>query len=133
MQSSVASPCDPNNPNICAVPLMLHQPAPFAGQLLTTELAVLLSQTAAGCEDRIKLEVERTKDDASVDLQKQQTDCQAQSDSFTAELAKANAAAARAQKLAEEEAPPWYAQPWFVGPAAAIVSAGVVVSIVVHK
>ena len=49
--------CDPEAPTQCAVPLLEGQPAPFAGQLLTTDLALSLGLAADQCGIRTRLEV----------------------------------------------------------------------------
>jgi len=49
--------CDPADPRLCAAPLLKGDPAPYPGQLLTTELAIQLGQKADTCDTRLKLEV----------------------------------------------------------------------------
>lgn len=128
VKASGPSPgCDPNQPTICAIPLKKGDVAPFGGQLITTDLAIRLGQTAAGCQPRIDAEVGRTKADALVDLQKEQTLHKVDVSNLTAEMADLENKLGRAEKLADENKPPFYAQPWFVAPIAAVLSGGVMV------
>jgi len=60
--------CDPADPRLCAAPLLKGDPAPYSGQLLTTELAIQLGQKADTCDTRLKLEVAFATKLAAVDL-----------------------------------------------------------------
>lgn len=68
----VGSPIPVCEGDHCAVPMHKGDVAPFAGQLLSTPLAIDLSIKADSCDDRIKLELTFQKKtlDLNLDLEK---------------------------------------------------------------
>lgn len=60
--------CTPGDPSRCAQPLEKGQPAPFQGQLLSTELAIDLGQKATWCDQRLDLGLKHAKALADLDL-----------------------------------------------------------------
>lgn len=119
--------CTGGPDGICAVPIVAGDRAPFTGQLLTTELALQLGSAADDCKSRDKLEVERCLEDAKIDLDTERTARTSDNRAFEGQLKQLQEQLARAQKVAEESAPPFYAQPWFVAPVVAIITGGVMV------
>jgi len=61
-------PCDPKDSAKCATALLEGQPAPFSGQLLTTQLAIELGQKAERFEIQLEMEKERDRALSRVDL-----------------------------------------------------------------
>lgn len=53
--------CSPADPTRCAQPLEKGQIAPYAGQLLSPNLAIDLGQKATFCDERLKLELDHAK------------------------------------------------------------------------
>ncbi len=51
-----------------AQPLKLGEAAPYAGQLVTSRLATLLSQKAEACDERSKLNIDYVKHYSEIDL-----------------------------------------------------------------
>jgi len=60
--------CDPEHPKRCSTGLQEGQKAPYAGQLLTPELALFLGGAAEDCPDRIRVEVQKATGDLEIDL-----------------------------------------------------------------
>jgi len=53
--------CDPDDPDLCSKPMKKGEPAPFDGQLLSTELSISLGQKAASFEARLKIELKSAR------------------------------------------------------------------------
>jgi hypothetical protein len=109
------------------MPTRKGDPAPFDGQFLTTDLAVRLAQGSANCQTRIDEEVKREKADAAIDVQREKDLHAKDVEDLTATMQDLEKKLDEADKVADEDKPPFYAQPWFVGPVASILTAGVVV------
>jgi hypothetical protein len=116
-----AGACDPDEPTHCAVPLAQGAPAPFSGQLVTTELAISLGQKAEKCGAWTKLEVDRVAEMAEAERMHQ------------AELRTIERDACREKTksletaLDEVEARPWWEHPAFVA-AVSVVGTTVVLT-----
>ena len=71
----VASPssaeviCDPESPDMCAAMIKKGERSPLTGQVLTSSLAVSLAQKAAGCADRLTLELSKAQERHKIELQ----------------------------------------------------------------
>lgn len=124
------NPCA--DPNLCAIALRKGQPAPFSGQLLTVDLALQLGQVADGCAASQQAAVARCQADAAIDIQHEKDSRKADAEMFTASTLAAQQRLARAQKLAEDQAPPFFARPWFVAPVTAVLTASVIVWVMHH-
>jgi hypothetical protein len=117
----VAAPtCDPQDARMCSAPLKAGEAAPYAGQLLTPELAIRLGQRAEYCDTRIKAEVELATKLGQVDLGLERKLRQADNEANAAML---SATRARYERALEEAAPPWWERPWFVTLVAASATA----------
>lgn len=62
--------CAPGFPTRCSVELEANATAPFSGQLLTPDLAIVLAQTADGCATVTAAEVARVKALAAADKER---------------------------------------------------------------
>lgn len=107
--------------------MALGERAPFAGQLLTPQLALRVGQGAGGCAARIQAAVGRCQQDADIELAAAKQMTFADTEAARAQQADLQAQLDETQKQLAAATPPWFAQPWFVGPVAAVLSAGVVV------
>lgn len=98
----------------CAVPVREGEPAPFTGQLLSTDLAIDLGMKADSCDRRLDLELEfqREKLELQIDLQKrlleiEREGCKAQKSLLF-------------RRLEQSEGISWYEHPAFVASITAI-------------
>ena len=100
--------CDPQDPEMCAQPLLVGETAPFSGQLLSPKLAITLGQKADASDLRLKLETERLNS-----LHKIETD-------YLKRVHELDNQAASQQidllttRLKDAQARPWYEHPAFV-------------------
>lgn len=109
--------CDPGEPRHCAVGLQEGQKAPFAGQLLSDDLAVSLGLKADGCDARLAIEVDFAKRAAGVEL-----GLERQLRAIDQDACK-QATALLQRRLEEALAPPpVYERPWFVATVTAVLT-----------
>ena len=102
-----------------AVPLAKGQPAPFDGQLLSTELAIRLGMKAETCERRVGIEVTHAARLVQVDLD------------LCERKREIDAAARQAERelmtKAVDGAAVWYRDPVFVAATSVVLTAVVIV------
>lgn len=99
--------CSKDWPTRCSAPLETGDKAPFAGQLVTPDLAIHLGLSTEHCDRRIAIEVSRTSSIAKADKERD------------AKVAAADLRAAQAEtemwkKAAEDAEPKFYERPLFV-------------------
>ncbi len=110
--------CDPEDPELCAVPLSAGEAAPYDGQLLTTELAINLGQKAHSFDVRLKLELKRAEEKyrLELDYQKKVNEIDRKSCQEQTELLLNN--------LKEVQKASWYKHPAFVATVTGVVIIG---------
>lgn len=111
---------------LCAIPVRVGDKAPYDGQLLGTRLAITLGQLADACDQRLRLEQTHCDDLARIEKTRSDGILASERDAYTDELKSLQERLARAQQLAVDAEPPFYAKPWFVGPVVAIGTAAAV-------
>jgi len=111
--------CDPAMPTLCAAPLRLGQPAPYAGQLLSTELALRLGQKADRCDAYVRIEIDYAARMAQVQL-----DLERQKRRIDLDAALATLAATRRYYQQQLDDSP---SPWLVGGLAVAATVAVTV------
>lgn len=122
--SLIAPECDSNYPDRCSVALTVHEPAPYAGQLLTPSLAISLGQKAMNCQKYAELQQARTASVAAVKLELTQTVADIEKD---AERSLGYAEGYRAG--VEANSSPWYAEPAVVAGFTAILMVAVFIAV----
>lgn len=119
--------CDPADVSHCSSELKKGEPAPYAGQLLTPDLAITLGQRAAGADRRVKEETDRLTQLHAIDLVLADATKDASLHASTASTAAWRQRSAyweHRNEIAEQR--PFYEQFWF----GAVVGVGVTVLIV---
>jgi len=123
--------CDPENPEHCSQPLLQDEKAPFAGQLLTTKLAIDQATKAHDCEAVTEMVVGEAQDSLQLKLDREIALRAIDLRTAAAREEVLRKAAERAQEAAERawwESPTlWYVLGVFTGVAATVgaVYAGV--------
>ena len=115
----VASPssaeviCDPESPDMCAAMIKKGERSPLTGQVLTSSLAISLTQKARGCADKLELELSKAQERYAIEFRLKTEVHEADLEAMTEErdLFK-NKALARV---------PWYETPLFVASTTAVV------------
>lgn len=111
--------CDPDQPTHCAVDLERGAQAPFSGQLLTPELALVLGQRAERAEERCRLAVAREQELGGIEASKQ----------IKLREVEAQACAAAEKRLTglleQAQEKPLIEHPAFVATISVVVTAGV--------
>jgi len=110
--------CTPGDPSECSQPLEEGESAPFRGQLLTPKLAIKLGQQAAGCQDRIKVEVDYATKMSGIDLTLERKTHEIDLAAWKQEKAVMMAALEEAKKPT-----PWYEKPAFVATISVLLTA----------
>ena len=127
MFALVASPslaevvCDPENETHCAALIRKGDPSPLTGQVLTSSLAISLAQKAAGCDDRLALEIEGAQDRLAVQARSKDALHKIEVERLTQERD-----LFKNKVLAKV---PWYETPIFVASVTAVVLASVFASV----
>ena len=116
--------CDPTFPDRCSVAMQPDEPAPFAGQLISPELAITLGQKSANCDDRCDLALAKSSSIALAVLR--------------AEKAKSAIDVQSAEKIGfvlgrvegyeagfDAASPSWYERPTTVAILTAVVTVGI--------
>lgn len=110
--------------------LKLNEPAPYAGQLLTTKLAIQLGQKAENFSERLKLEIDYVKRVYQVDVDLERQLRTIEKDMWGAQKKALEEALEKALQPA-----PFYERPWFVATVTSVVVltvAGVVLFVAVR-
>lgn len=110
----------------CAVPLRIGGVAPFAGQLLTPELALQLAQGADSCAQRAEADKKRLLAEATIERQRLMDSAKVDTETLRGALMSCSSALDEA-RLALRQRSPWYLSPALWLPVVAVASAGVVV------
>jgi hypothetical protein len=96
-------------------------PAPYDGQLVTTNMAIALGQAASRCNTLIKVVETQCQADAAIDSRRCNALRVTDQETFDDTVARCTAALGHAR--AELDAGvPWYKSPWLWAPVSAIVS-----------
>lgn len=115
-ESAPKPECDPSDPSRCSTPIKEGQPAPYDGQVLSTDLAIDLGQKAELFELRLGLELERAtsllKADLSLERRLRENDQQA----FEAQIDLLT------NRLEEAHHRLWYEHPLFIAAVSAVVT-----------
>lgn len=119
--ASASPQCDPDNPKMCASPLVKGERAPYSGQLLTPDLALALGLKADRCDAMLKIEREAAKKETkiTVELERQlKTNCDRR-----CKLEK-RVIRWEVDHWKEAAKVPWYEKPVFVATVTAVVVGG---------
>ena len=115
----VASPslaeviCDPDDASMCAALIFKGERSPLTGQVLTSSLAISLTQKAAGCQARLELSLAKVRGEHQAELGTSAEIHQASLDALVAE-----------RDLYKDQAlmrVPWYETPMFVASTTSVV------------
>ena len=122
VQAASVKICNPQDPTKCSQPLNEGDEAPFAGQLLTTDLAIELGQRADGCDQRLKLSLDYQQRITNLEL-----DYTKKSQALQLETMQTKVDLLQKQ-LEVATATPWYKSPLFVASVSIIATVGVFLS-----
>lgn len=114
--------CSKEKPEHCVQPLEKGEPAPFAGQLYTFELALDHSEIVHDFQNRLKIDAGHLQDRFGIRLKGMER------------LRELDAEAAKAREklylaAIEDASPPWYERPTFIVPVTIVVTAGVILTV----
>lgn len=118
--------CATDDPALCSTPMAQGDVAPYAGQLLTTKLAIQLGQKADSADERVQLEVQHATQLIKIDLALEQQLHQIDVQSFTEQMGILQTELTAAEKAAVV---PFYRQPWFVATATVVIVVGTTVAV----
>ena len=117
-----AKQCVAGKPTHCVQPLVSGEPAPFDGQLYTTELALDHSEKVHSFEARLKLDVEYVRIRLQLEIENLQR-------LREIDLEASNARGEAHKRALDAALPPFYERPAFVIPLTAIIVVGAILAV----